>query len=312
MQHRELRFKTADFRTSKTDNGKMIVSGYVNLTGEFSDPLTISRDERFIETIAPGAFQRALERAEKLGNDIDFLAEHDTTKILSSTRNKSLTLVEDDKGLFMSAIITPTTWGRDFYNLISDGIIRNFSFGFTVEEENDEWEFNSNGLHKRVIRDLDLFEVSIVRYPAYPQSYVEARNLTSSSEIIDIRRGEKQMDKEIEKREEDIKEEEEKEKPEVVDVTGSIIATDQRLNTIERKLDEVLNIFMSSEEEKDIEEEKEVKEEKKQEEEEKKEESTEDLETKSEPVEEKEERSKEDELKIALDAIIKEYEGEEE
>lgn len=301
MQHRELRFKDAEFRTSRSKDGSMLVSGYVNLTGQFSDPLTITENESFVETIAPGAFARAIDRASANGEDIDFLAEHDMTKILSSTRNNSLTLVEDNKGLYMSAKIANTTWGKDFYSLISEGIIRNFSFGFIVHEFNDEWEFNDSGMHKRTIRDLELFEVSIVRYPAYPQSYVEARGLTTSDEIIEIRKGDKDMAKKVETRaEEEVELEEDKEEPELVDVTGSIIAIDQRLEAIDKKLDEVLKITLETEEEEAEEEEEEIIEEKQEEKDAKKAEAMEDVE---------ETKSKEDdELRSAIDKLIKEFE----
>lgn len=310
MEYRELRLKTAEFRAKKTDNGRMLVSGYVNLTGQFSDPLTITSDEKFVETIAPGAFKRSLSRSKELGRDIDFLAEHDTTKILSSTRNNSLTLREDNKGLYMSAIITPTTWGEDYYSLVSEGIIRNFSFGFTVKEENDEWRFNENGMHERVIRDLDLFEVSIVRHPAYPQSYVEARDIMSSDKIIEIRKGDSKMEDktklEIREEESDIDKEEDREEPEIVDVTGSIISTDQRLNVIEKKLDEVLTFILTEDEEEEIQEEEEVKQEKQEEIESKKEEMMED------EIDEERSEDKSIELRNAIDELIKEFEGEEE
>lgn len=293
MQHRELRFKTAEFRTEKGKDGSMIVSGYVNSTGEFSDPLRINRHESFIETIAPGAFSRAIERAASENKDIDFLAEHDPTKILSSTRNNSLTLVEDSKGLYMSSRIADTSWGNDFYKLISEGIIRNLSFGFVVDEENDDWEFNESGNHKRVIRELDLFEVSAVRHPAYPQSYVEARGLTPSNEMIEIRRGDNKMDKELETREEEVSQEEDREESEVADVTGSIISIDQRLETMESKLDEVLDIVLSRGEEEEEVEEEELTEEKKEEEEAKKKEAI--------------EEDEEDELRTAIDNLIEEF-----
>lgn len=312
MGQRELRFKTAEFRTKMTDDGQMMVSGYVNLTGEFSDPLSLGHGESFIETIEPGAFQKALERASELGEDIDFLAEHDTSKILSSTRNNSLTLKEDNRGLYMSAIITPTSWGKDFYSLISDGIIRNFSFGFTVDEEQDQWDFKDSGIHTRVIGGLDLFEVSVVRHPAYPQSYVEARNLTSSEKLLEIRKGDKKMKKKLEIREEDeIKDESEKEESELVDVTGSIIAIDQKMDKIEKKLDEVLNIFLNKDETEDEKEEENVKSEKQAEKDEKKEEFEQEDEIEEEDKKDnKKSKNIPNDMTDAINELIKEFEEE--
>ena len=75
------------------EDGKLTVTGYVNETGKQSHLL--GSKKKFKETIQKGAFTRALKK----GNDIHFLAEHDENKILASTRNGSLTLKEDKKGL---------------------------------------------------------------------------------------------------------------------------------------------------------------------------------------------------------------------
>src|SRR5699024_8214487 len=126
----------------------------------------------FVERIGKGVFKRAIENSKR---DIDFLAEHDSSKILASTRNDSLTLHEDDSGLYMEATIAPTSWGRDAYTLIESGIYRNMSFGFKVVKDN--WKSIENGLYERTIEDLELFEVSVVKNPAYSQSTIAARGI---------------------------------------------------------------------------------------------------------------------------------------
>lgn len=205
MNKLELRFKPVDLTTVE-DNGGLRVNGYVNLTEQTSEVLHTNRGHQFVEKISKGAFSKALQRA----TEIDFLVEHDNERILSSTRNNSLNLVEDDKGLFMSATISPTTWGKDYYTLIKDNIIKNFSFGFIALE--DEWQERNDGLLERTVYDLDLFEVSLVKNPAYTQSYVEARGLDYMTTDEVLQRGEKMSVIDKEKREitvedkEDIKE----------------------------------------------------------------------------------------------------------
>lgn len=171
----ELRFSESEF-VSNSD-GSLTVSGYVNKTGEPSNVLGTTK--KFVEKIAKGAFRRALENRS---GDIDFLAEHDTKKILSSTRNGSLELIEDEVGLFMTATIVPTSWGRDYYELISNGIFRNMSFGF--RNVRDSWRSLRPGLYERVIEELELFEVSIIRNPAYSQSTIAARGIDLLEDVI--------------------------------------------------------------------------------------------------------------------------------
>ena len=169
----ELRVQDAELRAN-TD-GTMTVSGYVNKTGQLSNVLGVTK--RFVEKIAKGAFSRAIQTAPK---DIDFLAEH-KSKLLLPTRNNSLKLTEDEQGLFMEATITPTSWGKDYYELIDSGILRNMSFGFRTIK--DSWRLLETNLYERTIEELELFEVSVVRDPAYSQSTIAARGIDLVEEV---------------------------------------------------------------------------------------------------------------------------------
>lgn len=174
MKNIELRMNSFNV-IENDDEGKLIVSGYVNETGKQSHLL--GNKKKFKETIQKGAFTRALKK----GNDIHFLAEHDENKILASTRNGSLTLKEDEKGLLMTAEISNTSYGRDYHTLIKDGILRNMSFGFSVDKDN--WNRGNDGTYTRDISDLTLYEVSVVTNPAYPQSTISARGLNVVEDV---------------------------------------------------------------------------------------------------------------------------------
>lgn len=173
MKKMELRQIDVELTGATEESGELLVSGYVNQVNQWSQPL--GREKRFIERIEPGTFKRALDK----GNDVNFLAEHDNKLLLASTKNGSLSLREDDKGLFMEARISPTSWGKDYHQLISDGLLTNMSFGMGVKA--DKWEKRSDGVYERSISDLTLAEVSVVRNPAYVQSSIQARSM----EIID-------------------------------------------------------------------------------------------------------------------------------
>lgn len=176
MNNKTLELRNIDVELQGTDSetGELLVSGYVNRTDEWSKPL--GREKRFIERIKPQTFTRALQK----GNEINFLAEHDNSKILASTKNGSLSLREDEIGLYMEARISATSWGKDYHQLISDGLVTNMSFGMQVV--NDRWEKRSDGMYERTINELYLSEVSVVRNPAYAQSSIQARSLDVKSE----------------------------------------------------------------------------------------------------------------------------------
>lgn len=163
----ELRVQNAELDANS--DGALKVSGYVNKTNQYSEILGTTK--RFKEKIAKGAFSKAIREAKQ----INFLAEHDSKKILASTRNSSLELTEDEQGLFMSANISPTSWGRDSFQLIKDGILQNMSFGFRTIR--DSWKNIGANLYERTIEELELFEVSVVEKPAYTSSTIAARGI---------------------------------------------------------------------------------------------------------------------------------------
>lgn len=171
----KIEFRMQDAHMSSS--GDMVVSGYVNETEQFSHELGMAK--RFKEKISKGAFKRAIANSKK---DIDFLAEHDSSVVLASTKNNTLQLKEDETGLYMEARIINTSAGRDWYEMISSGLITNMSFGFRSVA--DEWKSVGENLFERTINDLELFEVSAVRNPAYASSSISNRGLNSLDDDI--------------------------------------------------------------------------------------------------------------------------------
>lgn len=172
--------KTNNFEVraiEENTDGSLQVKGYVNKTEKPSQPLKDVNGNEFIEVIAKGAFAEALRNS----NDIDFLAEHDSEKILASTNNGSLQLREDEQGLYIEATITPTSYGKDYFTLIKSGILKSMSFGFRSLKDN--WTKLSNGMYQRTVEALQLFEVSAVKTPAYQDSIISARSLETPENI---------------------------------------------------------------------------------------------------------------------------------
>jgi HK97 family phage prohead protease len=130
-------------------------SGYASVFNEPSLPLP------FTEIVKPGAFKRSLQSR----NRMMLLWNHDTSNPLASTRNGSLVLTEDSKGLFVTATLPNTTLGNDIAELVRSGVIDAMSFGFSVRK--DSWSQDGN---TRYLEDVSLSEVSLVSTPAYEQT----------------------------------------------------------------------------------------------------------------------------------------------
>lgn len=165
----ELLLSNVEVRANFDDNDAMIVEGIVNVPGVKSKLMT-SGLKKFTEIIKPGVFAKAISNAKR----IDFLSEHDKSMVLASTINDSLTIEERSDGVFMRAKISPTSWGKDCFTLIKDGIIQNMSFGFIPIK--DSWKIVSKGVYERTIEEMALTEVSAVKRPCYDVSSICARS----------------------------------------------------------------------------------------------------------------------------------------
>ena len=158
-----------DFMIERSeDEGKMVIEGYAAVY----DSETLIGDETwgFYERIAKGAFEGANMK------DVPLKYNHENAvPILARTRNKSLTLTPDDKGLKIRAELLDTTDGVDMYKRIKAGLIDKMSFAFTVREEvvSDQ----DKTTPKRTIKKFDrIFDVSVVDTPAYDDTSIYARS----------------------------------------------------------------------------------------------------------------------------------------
>ena len=151
------------------DGGKMIIEGYAAVYDD--ETLIGSEDFGFFERIEKGAFDGANMK------DVPLKYNHsDAVPILARTRNKSLELKTDDKGLFIRAELLDTQDNIDMYKRIKAGLIDKMSFAFTVKSEGETWEKGKTP--KRSIKQFDrIFDVSVVDIPAYENTSIYARSL---------------------------------------------------------------------------------------------------------------------------------------
>jgi HK97 family phage prohead protease len=134
------------------------------------------------ERIAPGAFARSIA-----DNDVRALWDHDSKYVLGRNRAGTLELAEDERGLSVAIEPPATTWADDLAASMKRGDVNQMSFGFYTRV--DEW-LEEDGLLVRVLRDVDLFDVSVVTFPAYPQTSAEARRVAGSK--LQVAGGEQQ------------------------------------------------------------------------------------------------------------------------
>ena len=152
-------------------NDSVELSGYVNAVERLSKPLK-DRLGTFVERIKAGAFKRALERAD----DVRILLNHDWTRDLGGLKDGNLELTEDAIGLRFRALITD----KEVVKEAKEGKIIGCSFGFT---DRDVEQGEENGLTVRNVKDLDLYEVSLIdrsKVPAYDGTLVAVRSADNS------------------------------------------------------------------------------------------------------------------------------------
>jgi HK97 family phage prohead protease len=170
MQH-ETRNFDADFELRAEGEGMTFI-GYA---AKFNSP---SEDlGGFIEVIEPGAFRRSLRSR----NDVKLLVNHDTGRVLASTRAGTMKLYEDEVGLRVEASLPNTTDGRDMAELLRRGDLNKMSFGFSVQK--DSW---NNEMTQRTLKSVRLFETSIVAFPAYQATDAMVRSLDKAAQRAQV------------------------------------------------------------------------------------------------------------------------------
>lgn len=150
------------------------VEGYVNAIERLSKPLK-DRLGTFVERVKVGAFKKALERAK----DVRILLNHDYTRDLGGLSDGNLELYEDSIGLHARATITD----KEVVEQARKGELVGWSFGFT---DRDVEQGEENGLTVRNVKDLNLYEVSLIdrsRVPAYDGTLVAVRSADDSERV---------------------------------------------------------------------------------------------------------------------------------
>jgi HK97 family phage prohead protease len=169
MKRERRLFDVRELRAAK--DGKRTISGHAAVFNKDSEPMY-----GFVERVAAGAFTKSIKE-----DDVRALFNHDPNLILGRNTAGTLRLSEDETGLAVEIDPPDTQTARDLLVSLERGDISQMSFGFYTRK--DEWTYDQKtGTTTRTLLDCQLFDVSPVTFPAYPDTDVSVRSLEEIAE----------------------------------------------------------------------------------------------------------------------------------
>lgn len=154
-------FNSFALKRSDNESDSFIVEGYASTFETYT--LYDFGDEEWRETIEPEAFKDADL------SDVVFLRDH-AGQVFARTKNNTIALMSDDKGLFSRTDLSSTSAARGMYEDIEAGLYSQMSFAFTVAEQRfEEAMEDGKRIYTRVIsRIKKVYDISAVAFPANP------------------------------------------------------------------------------------------------------------------------------------------------
>lgn len=168
--------RRVEFRAAPSTDG-LTLEGYAAVFDEWTN--IDDYEGSFRERIAPGAFKRTLgQRMPVLQFD------HGSHPLIGSIPLGRITsIVEDSHGLRVKARLSDNWLVEPVRDAIRDGAISGMSFRFRVVDDN--WTRSRDGIAERTIREVELYEVGPVVFPAYEQTTVGVRSKQALSLLQD-------------------------------------------------------------------------------------------------------------------------------
>lgn len=163
---------------------------------------TQSNDIGFIEILHRGCITQELIDS----SNIVFLYNHDYNQVIARANKGKGTLNIDlrDDGVYFDLEVPNTTMGNDLLENIRLGNITQCSFGFNYANEEGAYKDEKIGdvWYRNVYKIGELFDLSAVTYPAYDDTYVNAR-MQERSKMEDKLKETEEIQKEDEKMSDD-------------------------------------------------------------------------------------------------------------
>lgn len=140
----------------------------------FDTPTTINDPAgQYIEVIQRGA----LDGADL--SDVRLLYNHDTNRVPLARTPKTMELTISPAGLEMKATLPNTQDAKSVYEAVKRGDLSGCSFAFTIPDGGDFYDPKTNT--RTIMKIAKVYECSVVPFPAYPQTSVEARDARTAS-----------------------------------------------------------------------------------------------------------------------------------
>lgn len=143
------------------DEPSYLVEGYASTFEEYT--LYEGTDAIYRERIEPTAFD------ETDMSDVVFLLDH-TGRVYARTKNDTVKLSVDEKGLYTRTDLSKTAAARGVYEDIEAGNYSQMSFAFTVSDDHYlESREDDKPVYTRIIdRIKKVYDISAVGFPANP------------------------------------------------------------------------------------------------------------------------------------------------
>ena len=114
------------------------------------------------DVVLPGAFSRTLAQHRKTNSMPQMFWMHDPSRV----PGKWLSMSEDDSGLKVKGVLADTPLGNEIHTLLKMDAVKGLSIGYrTIDQDWDE-----DG--RRLLKELELWEVSVVSLPMNPLAQV--------------------------------------------------------------------------------------------------------------------------------------------
>lgn len=171
VQFRDFRLTNIETRANEEGKEELILEG---VACSFNQETVLYKGKYYEarEIIAPGAFE-GCDMTDVIFN------ENHCGRVYARTRNGSLTLLIEEDGLHMRAILMSDDNGhQELYRDVKAGLLDKMSFAFHVEESTWEWREVGDDyeIEVRTITKIDkLYDVSAVDIPAYDTTSISAR-----------------------------------------------------------------------------------------------------------------------------------------
>jgi HK97 family phage prohead protease len=167
MRNRERRWVTTDVGyTTRDGDSNPIITGHPIVFNKWT---TVG--DYFREIVRPGVSKKTIKES-----DIRALQNHDPNYVLARRAGKktdTLRLKEDDVGLGSEIDVAPTTFGKNLIISMDRGDVTQMSFGFLVKKE--RWTHKEGKMSERELLEIELFDVSVVTFPQYPEASAQVR-----------------------------------------------------------------------------------------------------------------------------------------